>query len=91
MNGQEAVELAPQVCPGLILMDLEMPVLNGYEATRRILSGVATCTIPIIAISAQCGSEGRQKALAAGCVECYQKPIDFAVIDELIGRYFMNP
>jgi two-component system cell cycle response regulator DivK len=87
VNGQEAVELAPAVSPHLILMDLELPVLNGYEAARRILAAGRTKDVPIVAISANCASEHRQQALAAGCVECYQKPIDFAVIDDLVGRY----
>jgi CheY-like chemotaxis protein len=85
VNGQEAVDIAAQDRPGLILMDLEMPVMNGFEATRRIHAQQSE--IPIIAISAQCNDDNRQRAFAAGCVECYQKPVDFGLIDELIGRY----
>ena len=86
-NGQEAVELAPQVHPGLILMDLSMPVLDGYEATRRIKAQDQTQNIPIVAVSAFCDMENRHKAVAAGCIECVSKPIDFAVIGDVINRY----
>ena len=87
VNGQEAVELAPQVHPGLILMDLSMPVLDGYEATRRIKAQDKTQNIPIVAVSAFCDVENRHKAVAAGCVECVSKPIDFAVIGDVVNRY----
>ncbi|HEX9918780.1 MAG TPA: response regulator [Pyrinomonadaceae bacterium] len=87
VNGQEAVELAPQVCPNLILMDLSMPVLDGYEATRLIKAQLKTQDIPIVAVSAFCDVENRHKAVAAGCVECVSKPIDFAVIGEVVKRY----
>ena len=86
-NGQEAVELAPQVHPGLILMDLSMPVLDGYEATRRIKAQDQTQNIPIVAVSAFCDMENRHKAVAAGCIECVSKPIDFTVIGDVINRY----
>ncbi|HEV2801278.1 MAG TPA: response regulator [Pyrinomonadaceae bacterium] len=86
-NGQEAVDLAPQVHPGLILMDLSMPVLDGYEATRRIKAQDQTQNIPIVAVSAFCDMENRHKAVAAGCIECVSKPIDFAVIGDVINRY----
>jgi CheY-like chemotaxis protein len=87
INGQEAVELAPRVCPNLILMDLSMPVLDGYEATRLIKAQLETCDIPIVAVSAFCDVENRHKAVAAGCIECVSKPIDFAVIGDVVNRY----
>ncbi|HEX8456580.1 MAG TPA: response regulator [Pyrinomonadaceae bacterium] len=86
-NGQEAVELAPRVHPRLILMDLSMPVLDGYEATRQIKAQDQTQNIPIVAVSAFCDMENRHKAVAAGCVECVSKPIDFAVIGDVVNRY----
>ncbi len=86
-NGQEAVELAPQVRPRLILMDLSMPVLDGYEATRQIKAQDKTHNIPIVAVSAFCDMENRHKAVAAGCVECVSKPIDFRVIGDVVNRY----
>lgn len=86
-NGQEAVELASRTFLSFILMDLEMPVLNGFEATREILSHQETKGVPIIAFSANCSGDRRTRAFAAGCLECYQKPVEFTLIDELIGRY----
>ena len=87
VNGQEAVELAPQVRPNLILMDLSMPVLDGYEATRQIKAQRKTQDSPNVAVSAFCDVENRHKAVAAGCVECVSKPIDFAVIGDVVKRY----
>jgi CheY-like chemotaxis protein len=84
VNGREAVELASQVHPGLILMDLSMPVLDGFEATRRISSQPAMKGIPIVAVSAFCDSHNRHKAIEAGCVDCVSKPIDFRLIDSLL-------
>jgi CheY-like chemotaxis protein len=81
------VELAPQVRPNLILMDLSMPVLDGYEATRQIKAQLRTQDIPIVAVSAFCDVENRHKAVAAGCIECVSKPIDFAVIGDVVRRY----
>jgi two-component system, cell cycle response regulator DivK len=86
-NGKEAVELAPQVGPRLILMDLSMPVLDGYEATRQIHQQPQLQDIPIVAVSAYCDPQNRQKALAAGCVECVGKPVDFGLINDLLARY----
>jgi len=84
VNGREAVELASQVHPGLILMDLSMPVLDGFEATRQISSQPAMKGIPIVAVSAFCDSHNRHKAIEAGCVDCVSKPIDFRLIDSLL-------
>ena len=84
VNGLEAVELASQVHPGLILMDLSMPVLDGFEATRQITSQPAMKGIPIVAVSAFCDSHNRHKAIEAGCVDCVSKPIDFRLIDTLL-------
>ena len=86
-DGQQAVELATRVHPGLILMDLNLPILNGYEATRRIHWSSETRDIPIVAVSAQCVGEHRQMALDAGCLECVQKPINFPTLRAVVGRY----
>jgi two-component system cell cycle response regulator DivK len=86
-NGEEAVELATQSHPRLILMDLSMPVMDGYEATRRIKALPGFCEVPIVAISAYCDSSNNYKALEAGCVECVSKPIDFPSFDSLVTRY----
>ncbi len=86
-NGIDAVELAGRVHPALILMDLSMPVLDGYEATRRIRVQPELSDVPVIAVSAYCDLHNRQKALAAGCIECVSKPVDFGQIDRLLQTH----
>ena len=86
-DGREAVDIATKIPLSFILMDLEMPVLNGFEATREIHSRPATEDVPIIAFSANCSGDRRERAFAAGCVGCYQKPLDFTLIDNLLGHY----
>lgn len=89
-NGQEAVNIATSTALSFVLMDLEMPVLNGFEATRAILALQKTRDIPIIAFSANCNQERRQRALDAGCKECIPKPVDFTRINELLSHYSSN-
>ena len=86
-NGKEAVELATRSHPGLILMDLSMPVMDGYEATRRIKALPGFLEVPVVAISAICDASYNRKALEAGCVECVRKPIDFRSFDSLVSKY----
>jgi two-component system cell cycle response regulator DivK len=86
-NGQEAVELAASEHPDLILMDLNLPVLDGWEATRRISAGRETRDIPIVAVSAQCSGDWKDKALRAGARECLEKPLDLPAFDRLLSRY----
>jgi two-component system cell cycle response regulator DivK len=86
-NGENAVEVAGRVYPNLILMDLSMPVLDGYEATRQIKAQPALSGIPVVAVSAFCDLQNREKAIAAGCVECINKPINFVAIGDVIERY----
>jgi two-component system, cell cycle response regulator DivK len=86
-NGREAVELAPQIRPDLILMDLSMPVLDGYEATRQLRGRQETRDVPVVAVSAFCDADNRRKALDAGCVECVSKPVDFSLLDGLLSRH----
>lgn len=86
-NGQRAVDLAPQIHPDLILMDLSMPVLDGYEATRRLKARPESCGIPIVAVSAFCDADKKQKALAAGCDDCVGKPVDFGLLNGLLNKH----
>jgi CheY-like chemotaxis protein len=86
-NGREAVALATSEQPDLILMDLNLPILDGWEATRRIHLANATSHIPVVAISAQCYGDWKRRALDAGARECLEKPVNFAAVDNLLKRY----
>lgn len=87
-NGREAVELAGSSFPDLILMDLSMPVLDGFEATRQIKSLEATRHIPIVAVSAHCNEpEGCRRALEAGCTDCVCKPVEWSSIESILSRH----
>ena len=86
-DGRQALDLATQEQPDLILMDLNMPVLDGWEATRRIRAAQGTCHIPVVAISAQCSGEWGALALAVGAEECLQKPIEPAAMDRVLSRH----
>src|SRR5262249_9802704 len=77
-DGREAVELARTVAPDLILMDISLPVLDGWEATKRIKSAPETSSIPIIALTAHAMATDRQASMEAGCDDYEAKPIDFA-------------
>ena len=77
VNGQEGLELAEQERPDLILMDLSLPVMDGWEATRKLKSNEELKSIPIIALTAHAMVGDREKALAAGCDDYQTKPIDF--------------
>lgn len=85
-DGLEAVEIAGRHSAeiDLILMDLSMPGLDGYEATRRILASEQTRHIPVVALSALCEQETKFKAIEAGCSDCLPKPLDFARVEELV-------
>lgn len=89
VNGIEAVEAASAHCSeiDLILMDLRMPVMTGVEATRLIHDQEETRRVPIVAMSAHCEGNWRDEALAAGAMDCFSKPIEFDLLDEILGRY----
>jgi len=90
LDGQQAVEMAATIRPDLILMDLSLPVMDGWEAIRRIKADEATKKIPIIALTAHAMSGDREKALNAGADEYDVKPVEMdrllAKIQALIGK-----
>ena len=76
-DGEKGCEMAAAERPDIILMDLEMPVVDGWEATRRLKSNPQTRDIPVIALSAHALAGERERALAVGCNEFDSKPIEF--------------
>ena len=83
MNGAESVEWAKTLQPDVIVMDLNLPGVDGWEATRRLRNQPETKDIPIIVLTADPKQKSREKALAAGCDEFELKPIDF---EGLVGK-----
>jgi two-component system, cell cycle response regulator DivK len=83
VNGQEGVEIAERERPELILMDLSLPVMDGWEATRRLKANGDLRSIPVIALTAHAMKGDRERALAEGCDDYLAKPLDE---DELLAK-----
>ncbi len=82
-DGETGVAMAQAEAPGLILMDVSLPGIDGWEATRRLRAAPETRHIPIVALTAYTTSGDREKALAAGCNDFDTKPID---LPRLLGK-----
>jgi len=89
-NGEEAVKVARTACPGLILMDLSLPVIDGLAATRLIRQLPDCRSTPIIAVSAHDTSDFQSDAMEAGCNGYVTKPIDFNELEELIAQLLVS-
>jgi CheY-like chemotaxis protein len=83
IDGQQGLDMARSEAPDLILMDMSLPVVDGWEATRRLKSAPETRSIPIIALTAHAMANDRQEALDAGCDDYEGKPIEF---DRLLSK-----
>jgi len=84
VDGEEAISKAHSDTPDMILMDMGLPKIDGWEATRRLKADDETRQIPIIALTGYALGNDRQKALAAGCDEYSGKPVDFERLQKLI-------
>jgi CheY-like chemotaxis protein len=83
VDGQQGAEMALSERPDLILMDMSLPVIDGWEATRRVKANEATRGIPVIALTAHAMAGDREKALEAGCQDYDTKPVE---ITRLLGK-----
>jgi two-component system cell cycle response regulator DivK len=83
INGKVGIDMASSSNPDIILMDLSLPVIDGWEATRQIKGDPATQSIPVIALTAHAMAGDEQRALEAGCDDYDTKPIDFK---RLLGK-----
>jgi CheY-like chemotaxis protein len=84
-DGQQGVAMASSDAPDLILMDMSLPVLDGWEATKQIKASPGSQTIPVIALTAHALMSDRDQAIQAGCDDFETKPIDFP---RLLGKVF---
>jgi CheY-like chemotaxis protein len=83
MDGKQGVALAHSEKPDVILMDMSLPVMDGWEATRRVKADEATRSVPVIGLTAHAMDGDREKAIEAGCDDYDTKPVE---LDRLIGK-----
>lgn len=83
VDGQQGIDMAISEGPDLVLMDMSLPVIDGWEATRTLKGNETTASIPVIALTAHAMAEDREKALAAGCDDYDSKPVE---LDRLLEK-----
>jgi two-component system, cell cycle response regulator DivK len=86
-DGQAGIAAAERERPDLILMDLSLPVIDGWEATRRLKAHAELKSVPIIALTARAMRGDEAKARASGCDDFLTKPIDEALLFQMLNRY----
>ncbi|HYJ80917.1 MAG TPA: response regulator [Longimicrobiaceae bacterium] len=89
-TGEEGIRIAREVLPAVVLMDVSMPGIDGFEATRRLKADPLTAAIPVIAVTAHALAEDRQRALEAGCDGYLAKPVEprrvLQEVERIVGR-----
>jgi CheY-like chemotaxis protein len=83
LDGQAALDLVASAAPDLVLLDMSLPVIDGWEVTRRLKADARTRTVPVIALTAHAMAADRERALAAGCDDFDTKPVD---LERLLGK-----
>jgi two-component system, cell cycle response regulator DivK len=86
-DGREGIELASHVVPALILLDIQLPLLDGYAVARRLRSNPALADVPIIAVTSYAMAGDRERVLLAGCTDYLEKPIDPDTFMSQIEQY----
>lgn len=90
-DGAQGVTMAHSLRPNLVLMDMSLPVMDGWEATKRIKANPETAAIPVIALTAHAVAGDRERCLEAGCIDYETKPIRFPQLLGKIHRYLGIP